>query len=214
VTFAPGTWSLYLCTPVREDLVEFVTACVTGGVGVVQLRDKTHSDRELFAAATMLASHCRSLGVPFVVNDRCDLALASGADGVHVGQDDLEVARCRQLLGDDAIVGLSTHGLDQLEPALHEPVSYLSAGPVEATPTKQGRPGTGLEYAAEATRRAAVPVYVTGGVSTATIPAMVASGVRHFVVVRALTEASDPHFAARALCASITDALAEVGVAS
>lgn len=207
MSFAPGAWSLYLCTPIRRDLVEFVTACVTGGVGVVQLRDKTHDDRELVHAATTLATLCRSLGVPFVMNDRCDLALASGADGVHVGQDDLDVARCRELLGDDAIVGLSTHGRDQLELALRAQVSYLSAGPVEPTPTKPGRAATGLEYAAEATRRAAVPVYVTGGVTTATVPSLVERGVRHFVVVRALTEASDPWFAARALCAAITDAL-------
>jgi thiamine-phosphate pyrophosphorylase len=208
VSFAPGAWSLYLCTPIREDLVEFVTACVEGGVGVVQLRDKDHDDRQLLLAAEQLARCCRSLGVPFVVNDRSDLALAAGADGVHVGQDDVPVRRCRELLGDDAIVGLSTHAPVELESGIKEAVSYLSAGPVEATPTKPGRPGTGVAYAADAAKRSPVPVYVTGGVTTTTIPGLVASGLRHFVVVRALTEAADPRAAARALADSIEGALA------
>ncbi len=105
MSFSPGGWSLYLCTPIREDLVAFVTACVAGGVGVVQLRDRDHDDRTFLGAAEQLASACAALGVPFLVNDRCDVALAVGADGVHVGQDDLPVARCRALLGDEAIIG-------------------------------------------------------------------------------------------------------------
>jgi thiamine-phosphate pyrophosphorylase len=204
VSLPNGAWSLYLCTPIRDDLVEFVTACVAGGVGVVQLRDKVHDDRELLIAAERLASCCGALQVPFLVNDRCDVALAVGADGVHVGQDDLPVQTCRDLLGDDAIVGLSTHAPGELDAALDEAVSYLSAGPVEATPTKPGRPGTGVAYAAAAARCAMVPVYVTGGVSVASVPGLVAAGLRHFVVVRALTESSDPASAAREL----TDAIA------
>ena len=132
MSFSPGAWSLYLCTPIRDDLVEFVTACVTGGVGVVQLRDKDHNDRDLLEAAERLTACCRSLGVPFIVNERCDVALAVGADGVHVGQDDLPVRRCRDLLGDSAIIGLSTHATGELASALGEAVSYLSAGPVES----------------------------------------------------------------------------------
>jgi thiamine-phosphate pyrophosphorylase len=208
VSFSPGAWSLYLCTPIRDDLVEFVSACVSGGVGVVQLRDKDHDDRELLAAADRLAACCRSLEVPFVVNERCDVALAVGADGVHVGQDDLPVRRCRELLGDDAIVGLSTHAPDELDAALAESISYLSAGPVVATPTKPGRPPTGPAYAADAARRATVPVFVTGGVTAATIPGLVAAGLRHFVVVRALTESSDPTATARDLAGAVEGALA------
>jgi thiamine-phosphate pyrophosphorylase len=207
VSLPRGAWSLYLCTPIRDDLVEFVTACVAGGVGVVQLRDKVHDDRDLLAAAERLASCCGALKVPFLVNDRCDVALAVGADGVHVGQDDLPVRRCRDLLGDDAIVGLSTHAPSELDAALDEAATYLSAGPVEATPTKPGRPGTGVGYAAEAARRATVPVYVTGGVSVASIPGLVAAGLRHFVVVRALTESSDPAASARELADAIARAV-------
>ena len=195
--------SLYLCTPVREDLERFVTACVRGGVDVVQLRDKVHDDATLLDAATRLATLCRTLGVPFVVNDRCDLALLAGADGVHVGQDDVGVERCRELLGDEAIVGLSTHDERQLARAVLQPVTYLSAGPVEATPTKPGRPGTGLDYVAAAVTASPVPVFVTGGVSVATLPALTGAGVRHVVVVRALTESPDPERAAGELKAAL-----------
>ena len=133
--------------------------------------------------------------MPFILNDRPDLALEVGADGVHVGQDDAPVALARRILGPDAIVGLSTHGPDDLAgssvPTAAE-VSYISAGPVEATPTKPGRPGTGLDYLRLATTTSAVPVFVTGGVTPEKIPALAGAGARHFVVVRYLTEAADP----------------------
>ncbi|HUD69951.1 MAG TPA: thiamine phosphate synthase [Acidimicrobiales bacterium] len=206
------TWSLrdrslYLCTPVRGDIESFVAECVAGGVDVVQLRDKDHDDRAILEAATRLAGRCADLGVPFIVNDRPDIAYAVGADGVHVGQDDVTVELCRSVLGDEAIVGLSTHSPAQLDAALDARVSYLSAGPVEATPTKPGREGTGAEYAALASRRAQVPVFATGGVTTATIPGLAALGVRHFVVVRALTTAADPRRAAAALASAIRDSV-------
>jgi thiamine-phosphate pyrophosphorylase len=208
VTWSLRDRSLYLCTPIREDLEQFVAKCVEGGVDVVQLRDKDHDDRAILEAATRLASRCADLGVPFIVNDRPDIAREVGADGVHVGQDDVTAALCRALLGDNALVGLSTHAPHQLEDALAQPVTYLSAGPVEATPTKPGRAGTGAEYAALASRRAQVPVFVTGGVTTATIPGLAALGVRHFVVVRALTAAPDPRRAAAALASTIRDSVA------
>lgn len=199
---------LYLCTPDRPDLAEFVAACISGGVDVVQLREKQLEARPLLRRARLVGDVCRAEGVPFVVNDRPDLALEAGADGVHVGQDDAPVALARRILGPDAIVGLSTHGPDDLAAAATEDVTYISAGPVEPTPTKPGRPGTGLGYAAEASTRAAVPVFVTGGVTPERIPELVTAGVRHFVVVRFLTEAADPMAAARALRDAIDTALA------
>lgn len=210
------TWSfedrsLYLCTPLRADLIEFVTECVHGGVDIVQLREKGSQDGPLLAAAELLGARCRELGVPFLVNDRPDIAIASGADGVHVGQDDLPPGVCRTLLGDQAVVGLSTHAPDELDAAMGAPVTYLSAGPVEATPTKPGRPGTGVGYASLASARSAVPVFVTGGVTPRTIPALAALGLRHFVVVRALTEAADPRAAAAALRSAIDSSVTRSG---
>ena len=194
-----STRRLYLCTPDRPDLAAFIGDCIAGGVDVVQLRDKELDARPLLARAAVAAAVCRDHGVPFVLNDRPDLALEAGADGVHVGQDDAPVALARRIMGPEAIVGLSTHGPADLEGAAAEDVTYISAGPVEATPTKPGRPGTGLGYVTQASARSSVPVFVTGGVTPETIPALTRAGVRHFVVVRYLTLASDARSAARAL---------------
>jgi thiamine-phosphate pyrophosphorylase len=201
---------LYLCTPDRPDLADFVAACIEGGVDVVQLRDKQLEARPLLARAGIVADVCHAHGVPFVLNDRPDLALEVGADGVHVGQEDAPVSLARRILGPDAIVGLSTHGPEDLAAATSQDVTYLSAGPVEPTPTKPGRAGTGLAYVALASERASVPVFVTGGVTPPKIPAFVAAGVRHFVVVRYLTQARDPGRATCDLRRAIDQALDRV----
>ncbi|MGH9282541.1 MAG: thiamine phosphate synthase, partial [Acidimicrobiales bacterium] len=197
---------LYLCTPDRPDLAEFLAACIRGGVDVVQLRDKELEARPLLARAAVAAGVCRDAGVPFLLNDRPDLALEVGADGVHVGQDDAPPALARRLLGSGAIVGLSTHAPAELDASRSEPVDYVSAGPVTATPTKPGRPGTGPAYVAYAEAHTGRPVFVTGGVNPSSVAELVAAGARRFVVVRWLTEAADPEAAARQL----SDALARV----
>jgi thiamine-phosphate pyrophosphorylase len=198
---------LYLCTPNRPDLERFVDACLDGGVDVVQLRDKTLSDGETVRSAGLLARVCAGHDAPLVVNDRPDLAAEAGADGVHVGQDDAPAWLARRILGPGAIVGLSTHGPDDLAGAASEDVTYISAGPVEPTPTKPGREGTGLGYVSLASARATVPVFVTGGVTPEKIPTLAGHGVRHFVVVRYLTQAPDPTRAARSLRDAIDRAL-------
>lgn len=201
---------LYLCTPDRPDLAQFVARCIAGGVDVVQLRDKTLEARPLLRRAGILRRVCADLGVPFILNDRPDLALEAGADGVHVGQDDAPPSLARRILGPFAIVGLSTHVREELDLSELEPVDYVSAGPVVETPTKPGRPGTGVGYAALAVARAAPlrrPVFVTGGVTPSTVPELAMAGVRHFVVVRWLTETGDPETAARTLRDAIDRAL-------
>ncbi|HVW32688.1 MAG TPA: thiamine phosphate synthase [Acidimicrobiia bacterium] len=183
---------LYLCTADRPDLGEFVTAVCGAGVDIVQLRDKHLDDRALLARAGVARDAAGAAGALFVLNDRPDLALACGAVGVHVGQDDVPPAVARRIIGPDVLVGLSTHAPDALAAAADEPVDYVSAGPVEPTPTKPGRPGTGLDYVHLAAERSAHPFFVTGGVSPTTLPAIAAAGATRFVVVRALTEAPDP----------------------
>lgn len=197
---------LYLCTPDRPDLERFVEACIEGGVDVVQLREKELPAVPLTARAALVQRVCADYNVPFVLNDDPALAAAIGADGVHVGQDDLDPAKARALVGIDAIVGLSTHAPVELDRAMGSgpgidalPVDYISAGPVSATPTKPGRPGTGTDYVAEATRQAPWTVWVTGGVDPGTVGPLLAVGARHFVVVRWLTEATDAKANARAL---------------
>ena len=204
---------LYLCTADRPDLGEFLAACIAGGVDIVQLREKELEARDLVARAEIAMSVCAPRRVPFILNDRPDLALACGADGVHVGQDDVSPAVARRILGPGAIVGLSTHARAEWERAGGEPVDYLSAGPVNATPTKPGRPGTGVGYLREvsATPDGAPggrPWFVTGGVTPEAVPEMAAAGARRFVVVRYLTESDDPESAARSLRKAIDEAAA------
>jgi len=199
---------LYLCTPDRPDLDHFLAAVIHGGVDIVQLRDKELDDDGIRRASAVAQARCAAEGVPFILNDRPDLAHEIGSDGVHVGQDDLKASQARRLLGDAAIIGLSTHASGELALALQEDVTYISAGPIEATPTKPGRPGTGIGYAQEAVALAQLPVFITGGVRPEGIPALVEAGLSHFVVVRYLTEATDPAAAARALSSAIAKALA------
>jgi thiamine-phosphate pyrophosphorylase len=189
----------YLCTGDRPDLGEFVKAVCEAGIDIVQLRDKELHDRALLERAAVARDAAHAAGALFVLNDRPDLAVACDADGVHVGQDDVPAAVARQIVGPDALVGLSTHAPEELAASAVEPVDYVSAGPVEPTPTKPGRPGTGLDYIRLAAERSPHPFFVTGGVSPATLPAIAAAGATRFVVVRALTEAADPVAVAKEL---------------
>ena len=200
---------LYLCVGVREDMGDFLPAVLRGGVDVVQLREKDLGDDVRLAHARLMVPICRDFGVPFVMNDSPELAMDAEADGVHVGQDDVSVAYCRDLLGPEALIGLSTHADDEFDAGLTQDVTYLSAGPLVPTPTKPGREGTGLEYAVRAQARSAFPVFVTGGVNADNVAGLVAAGLRHFVVVRSLTHANDPESAARALRQAIDRATDE-----
>ena len=198
---------LYLCTPDRPDLEQFVTDCIEGGVDVVQLREKHLKDRALVERALMLRELCRGAGVPFILNDRPDLALECGADGVHVGQDDVPPRVARQILGPAAVIGLSTHSPADLADSLDQPVDYISAGPVVPTPSAPDRAGVGLGYITQAVAGAGRPVWVTGGASPTTVGGIVGAGASHVVVVRWLTEAPDPRAAARSLRQALDEAL-------
>ncbi|MGH9006445.1 MAG: thiamine phosphate synthase [Acidimicrobiales bacterium] len=198
---------LYLCTPDRPDLAAFVEATIRGGVDIVQLRAKDLEARPLLGRARIVREVCAAHGVPFILNDRPDLALEAGADGVHLGRDDAPCTLARRLLGPGAIIGHSTHSPEDLEEALTLPVDYLSAGPVVPTPTKPGRPGTGPDYLTVAAARSPWPVFVTGGVTPETVGPLAGAGARHFVVVRFLTGSDDPESAARSLRAAIDRAL-------
>lgn len=187
---------LYLCVPHRDDVATFLPAVLRGGVDVVQLREKERGDEAIRETGRVMAAICRDHGVPFIVNDSPELALEAGADGVHVGQDDVSVEHCRDVLGEDAIVGLSTHSAAEFDAALPQLATYFSAGPIVATPTKLGRPGTGVDYAVDCQARSDRPVFVTGGVTAVNVADLVARGLKHFVVVRAICEARDPELAA------------------
>ena len=185
-----------------RDLRAFLDAALRGGVDIVQLREKDPSfgDKAILAAARAFRDACDAHGALFVLNDRPDLAAATHADGVHVGQDDMPVAEARSLVGEDVLLGRSTHTPEQVEDATVADVDYFAVGPVHATPTKPGRPAVGLElvrHAASAPR--AVPWFAIGGIDRSNVGAVGAAGATRIVVVRALTDADDPEATARAL---------------
>lgn len=198
---------LYLCVGIRPDMRTFLPAVLRGGVDIVQLREK-YADRDAQrVAAREMRAMCQEFNVPFIMNDDPELALEVAADGVHVGQDDVTVEHCRNVLGEQAIVGISTHGDDEFADALPLAVSYRSAGPIVATPTKRERIPTGVEYAMRCQSLSADPVFVTGGVDADALPNLLGQGLRHFVVVRALTDAPDPKATARVLAQLIRAAI-------
>lgn len=199
---------LYLCTPVCD--AAFLAAVLEAGVDIVQLRDKDAGDERILEAARAFRVACDRHGALFIVNDRPDLARAAGADGVHVGQDDATPAEARVVLGEDVLVGRSTHSEQEIAAALAEPVDYLGVGPVEPTPTKPGRAGVGLELVEHAARAVSIPWFVTGGMNEHTIGRARAAGASRFVVVRAITEAGDPAGAVRRIRHAI-DATGSVG---
>jgi thiamine-phosphate pyrophosphorylase len=174
-------------------------AALTGGCDVLQLRDHEASDDELVAAAERFRDACDVHGALFVVNDRPEVALQTGADGVHVGQDDLPVDAVRRLVGPDMLIGLSTHAPEQFGAGLASDADYLSAGPIWETPTKAGRPAAGLDYIRYAASVATKPWFAIGGIDEHNIGEVVAAGARRAVVVRAIRDADDPAAVASAL---------------
>jgi thiamine-phosphate pyrophosphorylase len=196
---------LYLCTGDRPDLAAFADAALAGGVDVIQLRDKGLEARDELAALAVLAAACARHGALLSVNDRADIALAAGADVLHLGQDDLPVSDARRILGDDVVIGRSTHDLAQAGAAAVEAgVDYFCTGPCWPTPTKPGRAAPGLDLVrATANARPARPWFAIGGIDEARLPSVLAAGADRVVVVRAITEAADPKTAAARLSAAL-----------
>ncbi len=188
--------------------VDLARAYLDGGARLLQLRAPGVDTRTLFEWAREIIAVAAPRGARVVINDRCDVALMSGADGVHVGQDDLPAAAVRKLLGPAAVVGLSTHDASQLEDALAQPISYLAVGPVRDTRTKDtGYAAVGLD----AVRRAAGaaggrPVVAIGGITLETAPAVVAAGAASVAVVSDLLVGGDPAGRVRAYLDVLGDA--------
>ncbi|MGH3772903.1 MAG: thiamine phosphate synthase [Pseudonocardiaceae bacterium] len=196
---------LYLCTDARTDrgdLAEFADAALAGGVDIIQLRHKGLEARDELNALAVLADACRRHGALLAVNDRADVALAAGAQVLHLGQGDLPVSWARRVLGDEVVIGLSTHDPEQAADAAARPgVDYFCTGPCWPTPTKPGHPAAGLDLV-RTTRTnvgATRPWFAIGGIeSTERLEEVCSAGADRVVVVRAITEAADPRAAAAA----------------
>ena len=195
---------LYLCTDGRRDrgdLADFLDAALSGGVDIVQLREKGLEAREELALSEVFADAARRHGALFAVNDRADIARVAGADVLHVGQGDLppDVARC--LVGDDVVIGVSSHAEDEAAAAATSgAVDYFCVGPTWPTPTKPGRPAPGLPLVTYAAAlRTDRPWFAIGGIDSSTLDQVIDAGARRIVVVRAITDAVDPKASAQEL---------------
>lgn len=194
-----------------RPLLDVVLSAVRGGATIVQLREKKADAREFLALAKALVAELHPRGVPVIINDRADIALASGAAGLHVGQSDLPAAEARAILGAGAILGLSLESMGDLEAARHEDLDYLAASPVYATPTKTDTaPGWGLEGLAALKAAAHLPVVAIGGIHQDNAVSIIRAGADGLAVVSEICSAPDPGLAAGNLLKKFSDAAASL----
>ena len=191
---------LYLVCSLRpggRDPEDVLRPALRAGVSVIQLREKSASDHAVLRAGRLFRRLCSAYGALFIVNDRPDLAIACGADGVHLGQDDMQITKARALVGDEMLIGQSTHSSEQIEGAVG--ADYIGVGPIFETPTKAGRPAVGVDLVEAASERARVPFFAIGGIDATNIDAVTAAGATRVAVVRAICDAADPGAAAHTL---------------
>lgn len=202
----------FVCEARRpDDLERLLRAALTGGADILQLREKELGRAEIERAAQTFRRVADTFSALFVLNDDPELARSCDADGVHVGQDDVSAEAARELLGPDAIVGLSTHSEEQIAASSARPVDYISVGPIWETPTKRGRPAVGLDLVCHAAAHAPHPFFAIGGIDPGNAGAVVEAGAERLCAVRSIRDAADPAAAATDLRRAF--AAAERGVA-
>ena len=169
----------------EHQLISVTEKLLAGGLGILQLRAKNHDPEHIARMGSRLAPLCREYGCLFIINDYPEIALGTGADGVHLGQDDGELAPVRAMLGANAIIGRSTHSPEQALGAFRERADYIGFGPLFPTGTKPGRPAIGLEDIAGVRRQLPeeFPVFCIGGINGNTLPSVLEAGASRVVIV-------------------------------
>lgn len=206
---------LYCVTAPPRDgrtYADLVEAACRGGADAVQLRAKNLSARDLFRLAKDLQAVCDRHGALFLLNDRVDVAAAADVDGVHVGQEDLPLREVRRIVGHRKLIGVSCHSSAQAMIAAGDGADYVSCGPLFATPTKPGRPATGMGLIAEYRKVVRIPFVAIGGLDESNVESVVRAGADRVAVVRAVCGAADPEAAARRLKDIILKSKTERGV--
>lgn len=204
----PATWSVYVITDQwvagGRSLVDLVGAALRGGATAIQLREKSASTRAMVELGHALLVFTRAAGVPLIVNDRIDVALAINADGVHVGQDDMPADLARRLIGPARLLGVSAATVAEARRAERDGADYLGVGDLFGTPSKpDAGPPIGLERLAEVARAARVPVVGIGGIQVDNAAAVIAAGAVGVAVISAVISAADPEAAVRRLHAQV-----------
>ena len=195
--------------PRGNDPEGILNAAMGGGALMVELRDSEQPRSAIERSGRTFRRLADTYGALFIVNDDPYLARELDADGVHLGQDDMDPAEARQILGPEAIIGLSTHSREQIEAAGSRPVDYISVGPIWETPTKAGRPATGLELIRAAAEHAELPWFAIGGIDGGNVGEVVGAGAKRVCVVRAIRDAADPREAASGLFDAVDPAALE-----
>ncbi len=187
-------YSLYVITDenlIKKDIGKAVEKAIKGGATIVQYRAKNKDSRTMYREASEIKKVCDKYGIPLIVNDRVDIALAVNADGVHVGQEDLDVEVVRRLIGFDKIVGLSTKNLKQVKEANSLPVDYIGFGSVFPTNTKEDAKLAGIENLKKALEISLVPVVAIGGINHENIDQLIGTGCENIAVVSAVFKGKD-----------------------
>ncbi len=180
----------------EDKFLDAIASALEGGVDILQLREKTMPASKILELGKKIKQLCLQYDVTFIVNDRIDIAALLEADGVHLGQDDLEVKSARDILGANAIVGVSTHAPEQALKAVQDGADYIGVGPVFATPTKKGRSPVGLEYVKWASENITIPAFAIGGIDAENCQEVFDAGLKRIAVVRAIINANSPQQAA------------------
>ena len=196
-------YTLYVCTD--RDLMSSVTVeesvekAILGGAGVIQLREKDASGRSFLQIAESVHAITRRYGIPLIINDRVDIALAVGAEGVHLGQDDIPARDARRIIGPDMILGVSASSLEEARQAERDGADYLGVGAMNPTATKTDADNVTVDVLKEIRAAVSIPIVIIGGINKTTIPLYKGLGIDGIAVVSAVVSAPDPEKAAREL---------------
>lgn len=199
---------LYLVTDsdkfeTEDAFLDAVASALKGGVDILQLREKTKSANKILELGKKVKQLCLQYDTTFIVNDRIDIAAILEADGVHLGQDDLDVRSAREILGENVIVGISTHAPEQAIKAVADGADYIGVGPVFATPTKQGRIPVGIEYVQWVSKNIDIPAFAIGGIGLDNVNEVINTGLNKIAVVRAIINATSPQSEAEKFIAKL-----------
>jgi len=187
-----------------DEFLDAVASSLKGGVQIVQLREKIANAKEFIELGKKVKELCALYDALFIINDRVDIAHIIGADGVHLGQDDIDIDSARHLLGKDAIIGISTHSPEDAKAAMALGSDYIGVGPVFETPTKPGRKSVGLEYVGWASKNVNIPWFAIGGINSENVSEVINAGASRIAVVRAIINAEKPDLSANYFFEKIT----------
>lgn len=189
-----------LCDDISDERLD---AALTGGVDIVELMENGRSDAEILELAERVRPLCERHGVPLMLNNRPDLVVAAGADGLHIDNRDVDINEARATIGPEKLLGTSAHLPQEVDAAQRLPVDYISVGPVHATPTRPDTPAAGTGIVTYASRNSKLPFFAVGGIEPHNTGAVAAAGAQRIAVVRAIAEATDPERSAAVLRAEI-----------